>query len=222
MLEEEKTIELKRELTIYASLVEKMIEDSITGLMEKKADLLEKIVKEEEPKANLSELNIDKLCTAIIAQYQPTATSLRTILMGLKINNDLERMADHAVNISQSALFLIEKPQVKPLVDIPLMADISIKMVKDAIDSFIREDSKLARDVLTRDKKVNDLRNQVVRELITFMFSEPPTIERALQLLRISSNLERVADLATNICEDVIFIVEGEVVKHRRNIEDKA
>ena len=130
------------------------------------------------------------------------------------MNNDLERIADHAVNISQSALYLIEQPLVKPLIDIPRMADTVIGMLNDGVNAFIHEDSSLASSVCTRDSDVDALRSQILRELITYMVSEPSTIERSLHLIRVSKNLERIADLSTNICEEVIFLVEGKVIKH--------
>jgi phosphate transport system protein len=150
----------------------------------------------------------------MIAQYEPKAKDLRTILMVLKINNDLERAADHAVNISESALFLIGQPPVKPLLDIPRMAKESISMLKDSISSFVSENPVLAQNVCERDSIVDGLANQILRELITFMTSSAGTIERSVHLLAIARNLERIADLSTNISEDVIFMVEGKNIKH--------
>jgi phosphate transport system protein len=153
----------------------------------------------------------------IIAQHQPTGKALRTILMILHINSTLERIGDHAVTISESGLFLIDQPLVKPLIDIPRMADVVKSMISDSINSFINEDADLARRVCERDTIVDGLRTQIMRELITFMTSDPSTIERALQLMKISSNLERIADLTTNICEDVIYMVKGKVIKHHKD-----
>jgi phosphate transport system protein len=137
------------------------------------------------------------MCIICIAQFEPKARDLRTILMVMKINNDLERIADHAVNIAESGLFLIERPPVKPLMDIPRMAQIAVKMLKDSISAFINEDAELAYNVSIRDNDVDALRDQIVRELVTFMSSAPATIERAFQLMRISNNLERISDLST-------------------------
>lgn len=211
---EEKINSLKKSLVEYATLVEHMIEGSINGLLQRDTDLLHRIIGEEEAKANKMELEIDELCTTFIARYEPKAKDLRMILMALKMNNDLERMGDHAVNIAGSALFLVERPQVKPLIDIPNMAKIVMNMLKDSINSFIKEDAKLAKVVCEQDDNVDALRAQILRELITFMTSDPCTIERSLHLIRISKNLERIADLSTNIGEDVIFMVEGRVIKH--------
>jgi phosphate transport system protein len=211
---EEKTNDLKRDLVGFATLVEHMIEKSIRGLLEKKRELLVEVIEEDEPKANSLEIEIDEHCTTLIAQFEPKAKDLRTILMGAKMCNDLERMGDHAVNIAESSLFVIERPLVKPLLDIPRMAEITIKMLKDSTDAFINEDVGLARNVCERDNVVDDLKDQILRELITFMTSDTTTIERALHLLRISGNLERIADLSTNICEGIIFTTKGKVIKH--------
>jgi phosphate transport system protein len=207
---------LKEKLLESATLVESMIEKSINGLLKKDKDLLLKIIEEDEARENDLEIQIDEKGIELIARYQPHAKDLRTIVMILKMNNDLERIGDEAVNIAQSALFLIERPMVKPLIDIPRMAEEAIKMLQDSIKAFLQEDSQLAREVCVRDAIVDGLRDQIWRELITFMASDPTTIERSLHLLRISRCLERVADLATNLAEDTVYIVEGEIIKHHR------
>jgi phosphate transport system protein len=213
----EKMTTLKRELTEYATLVEHMIEQSIQGLLRREKELLLEVIEKDEVKANNFEIELDELCTQLIAQYQPKARDLRTILMILKMNNDLERMGDHAVNIAESSLFLIERPPVKPLIDTPRLAEITMKMLKDSVDAFINEDAALARAVCERDDITDGLRDQILRELITFMSSDPSTIERSIHLIRISRNLERMADLSTNIGEDVIFMVQGKVIKHHKD-----
>jgi len=159
-----------------------MVKSSIKGLIEKRKEILEKVIKEYEPKMNELEIELDELCTNLIALYQPKAGNLRTILMILKMNNDLERVGDLAVNISESALYLIERPPVKPLIDIPRMAEESIDMLKNAIDSFINKDAELAKSVCEKDTIVDGLRDQVLRELITYMSSDPTTIERAISI----------------------------------------
>ena len=142
---EVKINDIKRELTIFATLVEHMIEKSIKGLLDKKRELLLEVLENDEPKANSLELELDELCTTLIAQFEPKAKDLRTILMIAKMSNDLERMGDHAVNIAESSLFLIERPLVKPMLDIPRMAELTTKMLRDSIDSFINEDTTLQR-----------------------------------------------------------------------------
>ncbi len=210
----EKTNDLKRDLVGFATLVEHMIEKSVRGLLEKKRELLIAVIEEDEPKGNGMEIEIDEHCTSLIAQFEPKAKDLRTILMGAKMCNDLERMGDHAVNIAESGLFIIERPLVKPLLDIPRMAEIAIHMLMDSTNAFINGNVELARNVCERDSMVDDLKDQILRELITFMTSDTTTIERGLHLLRISGNLERIADLSTNICEGIIFTTKGEVIKH--------
>jgi len=212
----EKLNELKKKLIEEASLAEDMVKKSIEGLVKKRKEILEKVTKEYEPKMNELEIELDELCTNLIALYQPEAGDLRTILMVLKMNNDLERIGDLAVNISESALFLVERPLVKPLIDIPRMAEETISMLKNAVDSFINKDANLAKSVCQKDSVVDNLRDQILRELITYMSSDSSTIERSIHLIRISRCLERIADLSTNICEDVIFMVEGKVIKHHK------
>jgi phosphate transport system protein len=211
---EEKITALKKELVEFSALVENMLKDSVDGLINKDAELLKKVIEEDEPKANAFEIKIDDLCITLIAQFEPRAVDLRTITMILKMNNDLERMGDHAVNISKNSLRLIEKPPVKPFIDLPRMAEETIAMVNDGIEAFINSDAQLAKSVCERDNKVDSLNDQLIRELVTYMVSDSTTIHRAIRLINVSRNLERVADLATNICEDVIFMVEGKVIKH--------
>ncbi len=217
MLEREIEI-LKNKLSEFAELVSNMLEKSIKGLTEKNEEMLREVIEVDEIKCNSLEIEIDEICISALAKFEPRGKYLRTIVMALKMNNDFERMGDHTVNISQSALFLIKRPPVKPLIDIPRMAEEVKGMLKDSINSFISQNPKLAKSVCERDDIVDSYREQIIRELITYMISDPSTIERALHLIRISGNLERIADLSTNICEDVIFMVKGEIIKHRRKI----
>lgn len=205
---------LKRELIEFGSHTQHMIEESIKGLMRKDMNLLTEVIERDEPKANEFDIELDELCASTIAQFQPKARELRTVLMILKMTADLERMADHAVNIAESAIYLIERPAVKPLLDTPRMAQETVSMVNDSLAAFVNEDAVLAKQVCERDSIVDGLANQILRELITYMSSDPSTIERALHILEISANLERIADLSTNIGEDVIFMVEGKIIKH--------
>jgi phosphate transport system protein len=211
---DEKINELKKTLITYAELVQNMVEKSIKGLLEKNETLLKEVIEKDEPRANEYEIEIDEICTTLIVTLQPKAIDLRTILMILRMNNDLERIGDHAVNISQNALTLIEQPLVKPFIDIPRMVEEVKRMINDAIVSFINKDSHLAKKVCERDSVVDSLRDQIIRELITYMISDASTIQRSLNIMNISKNLERIADLSTNICEDVIFLVDARVIKH--------
>jgi phosphate transport system protein len=213
---DERLDEVKGKLLKSASLVERMIEKSVRGLTRRDEGLLLEVIEQDEPGENELEVEIDEACIQLIARYQPQARDLRTIMMISRMNNDLERMGDEAVNISEGALFLIKRPEVKPLIDIPKMAKETRRMLKDSLKSFMDEDTQLARGVCQRDDIVDGLRDQILKELITFMASDPTTIERSNHLIRISRSLERIADLSTNICEDVIYMVEGKTIRHGR------
>lgn len=218
MVLDERLSELRKALVELATLVEHMISSSINGLVKRDRELLDSVIQIDEPKANDLDIQLDELCTSLIAQYQPMAKDLRTILMVFKMNEDLERMADHAVNISQSSLRLLETPAVKPLIDIPEMASVASQMVTDSITAFINEDQALANLVCERDDIIDSLRDKTFQELIELMRADPANISRCLDLMRIARNLERIADLSTNLCEEVIFMVEGKIIKHH-NLE---
>ncbi len=208
--------ELREKLMQSGSLVEGMVEKSIRGLVQGEKAVLLEVIEKDEPKENELEVEIEEVCTSLTARYQPQAKDLRTIMMVSKINNDLERMGDEAVNIAEAGLFLIERPEVKPLIDIPRMAEEAEGMMRDSLNSFMNEDTRLAKSVCERDDIVDGLRDQILRELITFMASDPTTIERSIHLIRISRSLERIADLSTNISEDIVYMVDARTIKHRR------
>lgn len=206
--------QLKERLLFMASMVERMICDSIKSLVERDEEIARKVIDEDESKVNDLEIEIDEMSISLLALYQPKASDLRMITMVMKINNDLERLGDHGVNIAERAIHLIGKPPVKPLIDTPRMAEMAVEMVRDSLNSFTNADPDLASDVRARDDTVDALRDQITRELITYMIGDPLTIERSLELILIARDLERIADLATNIAEDVIFMVQGKTVKH--------
>jgi len=210
---QEEITNLKKTLLEMASTVEEMIAKSIKSLKERNAIVAEEVIKTDD-KVNKMEIHIDNLCLRIIALYHPEAEDLRTVTMIMKINNDLERIGDHAVNIAESSLFLSDKPFVKPFIDIPRMAEKSMEMLRESLDAFVNKNADLAIRVCEKDDEVDALRDQIVRELVTYMIGDASTIERALTLIRISRELERVADLATNIGEDVVYMVRGLVIKH--------
>jgi phosphate transport system protein len=212
----EKLLDLKKNLLEYAALAEMMVEDGIQGLLQKNEAKLKNILEKHEPQANRTEIELDEKCTSLLAQYQPKAKDLRTILMALGMNRDLERIGDHAVNIAQSALYLLERPPLKPLLDLPHLSSLVNSMLRDSVNAFLREDSALGKNVCERDDEVDELRGQILRELIVCMSADASTIERALHIIRISGNLERIADLTTNIGEEVIFMAEGRVLKHHQ------
>ncbi|MBU0650837.1 phosphate signaling complex protein PhoU [bacterium] len=220
---EEKLTFLKKEIIEYSVFIDQMIRNTIKGLVNKDKNLLLRVAQEDEKKANDLEIHIEELCTSFIAKYEPRAKDLRTILMILKMNNDMERIGDHCVNIVESALYLIERPDIKDLIDIPKMALMCEEMLKESIDCFIKEDSVLARKVCDKDFAVDELKDKIYIDLVDIMKHDAKTVKRALHLMRISTNLERIADLTTNICEDVIFVVEGAVIKHqgKEKLEDR-
>jgi phosphate transport system protein len=207
--------EVREMLGQSASLVERMIEKSIEGLTKKRVDILSEVIEKDEPKENALELEIDEACIQWVACYQPQARHLRTILMILRMNNDLERIADEAVNICESAVVVLAKPEVKPLKEIPRMAKEARGMLRDSLRSLLEENAELGRQVCKRDDLVDALRDQVIEELVPIMKSNPEKIDAAIHLIRIARSLERIADLSTNICEDVVYMVEGETIKHQ-------
>ena len=210
----EKITELKHQLIQDAGLVEDMISRSMRGLLERNADMLYQVVKNQEPRVNAYDRSIDELCVQTIAQFEPVARDLRLVVMIIKMNKDLERMADHAVNISESGLYLIANPFVGTYSDLPIMGENTVGMLKDAINAFVNEDVVLAQTVCDRDNIVDEAGDRVLKELMVIMRGKKDVIPRALALMRIAHNLERIADLSTNIAEEVVYIVEGRDIKH--------
>lgn len=204
---------LKKLLIEMASSVEEMIAKSIKALKERNMILAEEIIKSDD-KINKMEIQIDNLCIKVLALYHPEAEDLRTVTMIMKINNDLERIGDHAVNIAEKAIYLADKPTVKPLIDIPRMGEKAIQMLRESLDSFVNKNEELAVEVRKKDDEVDSLEAQVMRELVTYMISDPTTIDRAIYLILVGRDLERVADLATNIAEDTFYIASGKILKH--------
>jgi len=210
---EEEINKLKKMLFEMATSVEEMIAKSVKALEENNMILAEEVIKSDQI-VNEMEVEIDNQCIRILALYHPEAEDLRTVTMIMKINNDLERIGDHAVNIAEMTQYLADKPPVKPLIDIPKMAEKAIEMLQESLDSFVNKDADLAVEVCKKDDEVDALEPQIVRELITYMISDPLTIDRALTLILIARGLERVADLATNIAEDTYYISSGKILKH--------
>ena len=204
---------LKENLLKMAATVEEALRNSVQSLVKRDSDLARKTF-EFEDRINKMENAIDEMCLKLLALRQPMAADLRFITSAMKITTDLERMGDQAVNIAERVLSLNEDPQLKPYIDIPRMTEIVQSMVKDVLDAFVNRDSKLARSVCARDDLVDGLNDQVVRELLTYMMSDPKTITRAVHVMIVARCLERIADHATNIAEDVIFMVDALVIKH--------
>jgi phosphate transport system protein len=210
---------IREQLILMASKVEELIGQSITALKSRDKNLAERVFFIDK-EIDLMEINIEELAIQLIALHQPAAGDLRFLIGIIKINNDLERVGDHGVNIAQSALKLINEPPLKPLIDIPTMANETKRMLKESIDSFITGNVELAREVCKNDELVDNLKNQIFRELLTYMMEDSHTISRAMELILVSRNLERIADLATNISEESIYIHEAKVIKHHiENIE---
>jgi phosphate transport system protein len=203
-----------------AGIVEEAVRHSVQSLVKRDSDLARKTF-EVEDRINKIEIAIDEMCLKLLALRQPMAADLRFITSAMRIITDLERMGDEAVNISERALSLNEEPQIKPYIDIPRMAEIAQSMVKDVLDAFVNRDPKLARSVCARDDVVDGLNDQVVRELLTYMVSDPKTITRSVHLMIVARCLERIADHATNIAEDVIFMVDALVIKHHADEHKK-
>jgi len=215
---DEKILNLKKRLIEYCNHVELMVEKSISGLLERNEEKLKDVLEQLEPAANRYELEFDENCINAIAQYQPVTKNLRILISIIKISNDLERVADHAVNIAGHGLPLIMKPQVKELIDIPKMAKIVREMMKEAIESFVDENAELAEKVCKKDDTVDELNITIKKDLAALMRADSNVVNRSLRLISISANLERIADLSTNICEDVIYLAKGVSVKHNSRI----
>jgi len=205
--------QLKSELLRMAGLAERAISNAVEALVKRESFLAEKTIRED-AQINDLELVIDDLCLKLLALHQPMAADLRFITSAMRINMELERIGDLAVNIAERVISLKQEPQLKPYIDIPRMAEITQGMVRDVLDSFVKGDPELARSVCQRDDEVDALNNQVFRELLTFMMEDPKTITRAVHLIIVSRCLERIADHATNIAEGVIFMTQAKVIKH--------
>ena len=204
---------LKERLLQMANLVEKTILLSVQALVDKKRELAQQIIGSDDA-INMLEVEIDEVSLKLLALHQPQAGDLRFITSIMKINNDLERMGDLAVNIAERTVELLKYPVLKPLIDIPRMANLAQGMLRDSLSAFVNRDAKLAKSVCERDDEVDNLNNQIFRELLTYMLQDPTAIERAVDLILVGRNLERIADHATNICEDVIYMVNGRTIKH--------
>jgi len=207
---------LKELLLGMGRLAEERLQDAIRALVERDHTLLADVVAGDS-RLNDLQMAIDERCFTLIALHQPVAVDLRTIVSILKINADLERVGDLAVNIAETGQRYLAHPPVKPLVDVPRMGDLALKMLREALEAFLKGDVGRANAVLQQDDWLDELRNQVFRELLTYMLSAPRTIEPGTELILISRHLERVGDHATNIAEDVIFLVEGRDVRHGGN-----
>ena len=210
---DEELRELKESMLLEGELVQKAVRKAVTALLTRDSDLARKVI-EDDDTINTKEVEIDEFCLKLLALRQPAAKDLRFIATAIKINYDLERMGDMAVNICERVLELNQEPQLKPYIDLPQMAEIAQTMVKESLDAFVKEDPQLAWKVTQEDEKVDQLNEQIFRELLTYMSEDLKTISRATRLLFISKYLERLADHAVNIAELVIFLVQGKIIRH--------
>lgn len=210
---------LKEKILYMSSIVEIMIHNALSGLRKRNYDQLNKVL-ECEKEINILHIKIDEMCINLIALHQPMAQDLRFIAAAMKINSELERIGDQSVNIVQNAQELIKLPKQDLLIDIENMASIMIKMVKESMDAFVKRDAELAEKILLKDNDVDNLKRKVFNELLNNLKLDiKPEINRNIELLLISRNIEKIADHATNICEDVIFMTLGKDIRHHNIIE---
>jgi phosphate transport system protein len=207
---------LKDKILRMGGLAEEQVQGSLRALIERDSDLARKII-ENDRRVNALDVEVDEDCLRLLALQQPTARDLRFITTAMKISTELERISDLAENICERAIELNEEPQLKPYIDIPRMANWSLRMVKEALDAFVTGDANLARKVCTDDDFVDDLTHQLFRELLSFMLETPQTITRAIRITFIAKYLERIADHATNVAELVVYMVEGKIIRHTMN-----
>ncbi len=210
---EQELEKLKAKLLEMSALVESAVYRSVQGVVEKNEDLAQQVLRNE-GRINQLEIEIDDMAISLLALQAPLAADLRLVTAAIKINNDLERMGDLSVSIAQSALALIREPLIRPLIDIPHIAGLAQGMVRKSLDAFVNRDAELARSVLASDDAVDNMRTASYHELMSFMESNPQQIPQALYLLSVVRNLERIADHATNVAEDVLFLVKGIDVRH--------
>ncbi len=210
---DEELDDLKQKILRMGALVESQIRQALNALVDRDDDLAKKVI-DNDCQVNTMDVEVDEACLELLALQQPAARDLRFITTAMKISSELERMSDLAENISERAIELHEEPQLKPYIDIPIMAEHAIKMVREALDAFVRGDTVLAWQVLDEDDYIDELNEQIFRELLSFMMESPQTISRAIRLSFISKYIERIADHATNVAELVVYMVEGKIIRH--------
>ena len=206
--------QIKNGLIYLGALTEKAIHAAMKSLSERNADIARKVIKDDNEIDSL-DTDLEERCIKILALRQPTAIDLRFITTAIKITGHLERIGDMAVNIAEKAILLIEEPQLKPYIDLPRMTDLVGGMIKDSLDSFIRNDLRMAEKVRQTEQVVDDLNEQIFRELLTFMLEDSKSIHRALLIMQVSKNMERIADHAKGIADMVTYMVTGDCVRHQ-------
>ena len=211
---DEELHQLKERLLLMGGLSEQAIGKAIKALVDRNPEMAEAVIADD-VMVNRLEVEIEESCLRLLARYQPEAKDLRFIAMVFKIVNDLERVGDQAVNIGERTIDLLKEPLLKPLIDMPRLAELAQQMLKDTLDAFVRNDAELAWDVCRRDDQVDHLNDEIYHELLVLMTQDPRAIGRAVDLVLIGRSLERTADHATNIAEDVYYLVRGTTIKHR-------
>jgi len=204
---------LKEKLLLIGHKAETSIADATRALIERKPSLAQRVIDEDDQLDQL-ELEIDDICLEILALEQPVASDLRFITTAMKIVGDIERIGDNGVNIARRALEILDEPELKPIIDVPVAAAAAQRILKESLDAFVNGDAELAKRVIEGDRYIDDVCEQMLRELLTYMFEDPSTITRALRLIFVARNLERVGDHAANIAEMVIFLVDGQDIRH--------
>lgn len=213
---EDKILFLKEKIISQAHFVKRMVKKTNDGLKEKDREILQDVISRDENIVNQEELNLDQLCVNIIALYQPEAGDLRTILMAYKMNNDLERMGDLAVNIAESSLYILDHSFQKELDSVYALGDLVLEMLTGSISAFSGGDTQLARKVSLQDERVDEIQKSLFGDYVKYMSDQPDEMKSCLAVNRILHNLERIADLSTNICEEVVYMVDGDVMKHNQ------
>ena len=208
-------IDLRDNLINMSQLVRSSLGQAIQSLINKDSQLAQQVI-DNDDKVDRMELDIEEQCLQLIALKHPVSKKLRVITCAMKAISDLERVGDRAANIAGASQYLSSKPMVKPLIDIPRMAEITQNMLQDSLDAYLRGDVNLAKAVWEKDKMVDQLNQQIFRELLTFMLEDPHTISRAIHLIFISDNLERIGDHAGNLAERVVYIVDGQRIKENK------
>ena len=206
---------LKERVLRMGGLVEHSIGRAVRSLVDRDSSMAQQVI-DDDVLIDRAELEIDELCMETLARYQPMAGDLRFITTAMMITSDLERIADHAANISERALELNEEPPLKPVIDVPLMASLAQEMVRSALDAFVRKDADAARTTIAMDLELNRRMEQMFHALLSHMAANPRSISRGLRLSFVSKYIERIGDMAKNICEQVVFLAKGEVIKHPR------
>jgi phosphate transport system protein len=206
---------LKEKLLLIGHMAEISIADATRALVERRPSLAQRVV-DDDDKVDTLELEVDEICFEILAREQPVASDLRFITTAMKIVGDIERIGDNGANIARRALEIMKEPELKPVIDVPIAARAAQRALKESLDAFVNGDSELAKRVIEGDRYIEDVCQQMLRELLTYMLEDPSAITRALRLIFVARNLERVGDHAANIAEMVIFLVEGHDVRHGR------